>query len=115
MLADIEAEHVSCLPIRFCFSHRASLKPMTITLKSEQEKFIQEKLKTGKYKTVDAVIIEAFRLLEQRDKHYEKWLEETRKKVAVGLEQLNRGEGIEGEIVINRFKEKLRALREAQP
>ena len=88
---------------------------MTITLKPEQEKFIQEKLKSGRYQTVDEVVIEAFRLLEERDRHYEKWVEETRKKVAIGLEQLDRGEGIEGEIAIARLKEKIRASREAQP
>ena len=88
---------------------------MTITLKPEQEKFIQEKLKSGRYQTVDEVVIEAFRLLEERDRHYEKWVEETRKKVAIGLEQLDRGEGIEGEIALARLKEKIRASREAQP
>ena len=88
---------------------------MNITLKPEQEKFLQEKLKSGKYNTIDEVIIEAFRLLEERDSHYDKWLEETKKKVAVGIEQLERGEGIDSEIVIAKLKEKIRALREAQP
>jgi antitoxin ParD1/3/4 len=78
---------------------------MNITLEPEQEKFLQEKLKTGKYKTIDEVVIEAFKLLEERDSHYEKWLEETRKKVAVGIEQLERGEGIDSEIVIAKLKE----------
>ena len=90
-------------------------KLMNITLKPEQEKFLQEKLKSGKYNTIDEVVIEAFRLLEERDSHYEKWLEETRKKVAVGIEQLERGEGIDSEIVIAKLKEKIRTLREAQP
>ena len=88
---------------------------MTITLKPEQEKYIQNKLKSGRYQTVDEVVIEAFRLLEERDRHYEKWVEETRKRVAVGLEQLDRGEGLEREIALARLKEKIRASREAQP
>jgi antitoxin ParD1/3/4 len=45
---------------------------MSIALNPEQEKFIQEKLKSGKYKTADEVILEAFRLLEERDRYYEK-------------------------------------------
>lgn len=85
---------------------------MDIILNPEQEQFIQEKLKSGKYETVDEVIIEAFRLLEERDKHYEQWVEETRKKVTVGLEQLDRGEGNEVEVVINRLKDKIRGMRE---
>ncbi len=51
-------------------------------LKLEQEQFIQEQVKSRKYDTDDEVIFEAFRLLEERDKHYEKWVEETREKVA---------------------------------
>jgi antitoxin ParD1/3/4 len=43
---------------------------MSISLK-QQEQFIQEKLKTGKYQTVDEIISEAFRLLEKRAQHYQ--------------------------------------------
>ena len=77
---------------------------MNITLKPEQEQFIQAKLKSGKYATVDEVITEALQLLDKRDKHYQKWVEETREKVAVGLAQLDRGEGIEAQTVINSLK-----------
>jgi antitoxin ParD1/3/4 len=44
---------------------------MSIALKNEQEQFIQKKLDSGKYRSADEVIFEAFRLLEERDKHYE--------------------------------------------
>jgi antitoxin ParD1/3/4 len=72
---------------------------MNIILKPEEKQLIQEKIKSGKYKTAYELIVEALRLLEKRDKYYEKWVEETREKVAVGLEQLDRGEGIDGEFV----------------
>lgn len=81
---------------------------MNISLTPEQEQFIQAKLESGKYETADRVIAEAFRLLEERDQHYEKWVEETLKKIAVGIEQLERGEGIDGQVVIARLREKLR-------
>ncbi len=87
---------------------------MNINLKPEQEQFIQAKLETGKYATAYEVIVEALHLLEKRDKHYEKWVEETRKKVAVGIAQLDRGEGIDGKIAITRLREKLRQAREHQ-
>lgn len=38
---------------------------MSIILTNEQENFIKKKLKTGRYKSIDEVITEAFRLLEQ--------------------------------------------------
>ncbi|MCT7950735.1 type II toxin-antitoxin system ParD family antitoxin [Ancylothrix sp. C2] len=87
---------------------------MDITFKSEEEQLIQEKLKSGKYATAYEVIVEALRLLEERDKQYEKWVEETREKVAVGIAQLDRGEGIDGEVVISRLREKLKKAGENQ-
>jgi antitoxin ParD1/3/4 len=76
---------------------------MNINLKPEEEQFIQAKLKTGKYETAYQVIVEALQLLEERDKHYEKWVEETQKKVAIGIAQLDRGEGIDGLLKFGRF------------
>lgn len=61
---------------------------MNISLKPEEEQFIQAKLESGKYKTAYDVIVAALQLLEERDKQYVKWLEETREKVAVGIKQL---------------------------
>jgi antitoxin ParD1/3/4 len=80
---------------------------MNIALKLEQEQFIQEKLASGKYESIDAVIFEAFRLLEARDNHYEQWLQETRQKAEAGLAQLDRGEGLDSETVIAKLREKL--------
>ena len=45
--------------------------------------------------------------LDERDKHYEQWLEETRKKVAVGIEQANRGQLTTGEVAFAKLREKL--------
>ncbi|MGK7921979.1 MAG: type II toxin-antitoxin system ParD family antitoxin [Trichodesmium sp.] len=77
---------------------------MNIILKPEQEKVIQAKVKSGKYTTVDEVISEALKLLDERDKHYQKWVEDTRKTVAVGLAQLDRGAGFEVQTLIDKLK-----------
>ncbi len=77
---------------------------MNIFLNLEQKQFIQEKLQSGKYQTADEVIIEAFRLLEERDKRYEQWLEETRE-IAIGLAELERGEGVDGEVVMAELRD----------
>jgi len=87
---------------------------MSIPLKLEQEQFIQRKLESGKYSSADEVIFEAFRLLEERDNHYERWLQDTRQKVEAGLVELNQGNGIDGEAVIARLKERLRHARETE-
>ena len=85
---------------------------MDIILKPEQEQLIKAKVNSGKYRTTDEVITEALQLLDERDKHYQKWVEDTRKKVAVGLEQLDRGEGIEVQTVINKLKQKVHQAKE---
>ncbi|MCD8487157.1 MAG: type II toxin-antitoxin system ParD family antitoxin [Desertifilum sp.] len=85
---------------------------INITFQPEEERLIQEKLNSGKYATAYEVIVEALRLLEKRDKQYEQWVEETRKKVAIGITQLDRGEWIDGEIVMARLREKLEKVTE---
>lgn len=87
---------------------------MNINLKPQQEQFLREKLDSGKYGSIDEVIAEAFRLLEERDKHYQQWLDETREKVAVGIEQANRGQLTDGKVAMARLREKLSQARESQ-
>jgi len=87
---------------------------MNITFKPEEEQLIQKRLKSGKYGSAYEVIVEALRLLEERDNQYQKWLKETQGKVAVGIAQLDRGEGIDGEVVIARLREKLQKAGENQ-
>ncbi|WP_353932162.1 type II toxin-antitoxin system ParD family antitoxin [Okeanomitos corallinicola TIOX110] len=80
---------------------------MNISLEAEQEQLIQAKLQSGKYENAYQVIVAALQLLDERDKHYEQWLEETRKKVAVGIEQANRGQLTDGEVAFAKLREKL--------
>lgn len=68
---------------------------MNITLSPEQEQFIQSQIARGKYTNIQQVIDCALKLLEKQDRNYGQWLDETRQKVKVGLEQLERGDKIE--------------------
>ena len=81
---------------------------MNISLQPEKEQFIEAKLKTGQYENAEQIIVEAFKLLEQRDKLYDNWLQEMRKKLKVGIEKPERGEGIDGETVIEKLRGKFR-------
>ncbi|MFM6755208.1 MAG: type II toxin-antitoxin system ParD family antitoxin, partial [Dolichospermum sp.] len=80
---------------------------MNISLQPEQEKLIIAKLETGKYENAYQVIVAALQLLEERDKHYEQWLKETREKVAVGIEQANMGQLTDGNVAFAQLREKL--------
>lgn len=86
---------------------------MNIILSPEQQRFIEEKLSSGNYRSIDEIIVEALRLLEERDKHYERWVEETRNKVAIGI-ALNQKEGLDGESVVAQIQEKFRKARQGQ-
>ncbi len=65
---------------------------MTISLSSEQEKWIEQKVSSGKYSSASEVIDEALQLLEKRDQFRKKEFEELREKIQVGIDQLENGQ-----------------------
>lgn len=87
---------------------------MNISLKPEQEQFVQEQLAHGKYKTADEVIAQALKLLEEKQREYESWVEDVRAKVDEATASLERGEGLDGETVVNQILERFQKAREAQ-
>ena len=85
---------------------------MNIQIKPELEQIIQAQIATGRYSNPEDVISKALKLLLEWDKGYQNWVEETREKVDIAIEQLDRGEGINGEVVISQLRDKLRQARE---
>ena len=63
----------------------------------ELEKLVQKKLDSGLYYTASEVIREALRLLKEHDELRQRRIDQIRKKIARGIEQLDRGEGVDGE------------------
>ena len=82
---------------------------MDIALKLEYQQFIQSQIQKGNYANVDEVISAAFRLLEERERR----LEELSQKIAVGTEQIARGQVTDGEIVFTRLQEKINNIAES--
>jgi antitoxin ParD1/3/4 len=82
---------------------------MNISLKPEDEQFIQSQIETGKYANAQEVISAAFKLLEERERR----LEELRQKIVVGTEQIARGQVTDGEIVFARLQEKINKIAES--
>ena len=81
---------------------------MNITLNTEQSNFIQEELKKGRYKNMgDEIISEALQLLSERQRlSSEKRIEELRQKIAIGTEQISKGQVTDGEAVFARLQDK---------
>jgi antitoxin ParD1/3/4 len=87
---------------------------MSITLNSEQETIVANLIATGSFQTADEVLQVALKMLETERKSYESWVIENRDRVREGIESLDRGEGIDGETVVNDLLAKLRHTREVK-
>jgi antitoxin ParD1/3/4 len=74
---------------------------MSITLNTEQETIVADLIATGTFRTADEVIQVALTLLEREHHSYQAWVVQTRALVQEGIESLNRGEGVDGETVVN--------------
>ncbi len=79
---------------------------MNIILNSKPEDLIQKQIISGRYTSIDNVLEEALTLLEKRNE-YEQWIEEIEQKIDLAAQQLERGEGIDGETAIKQLRENL--------
>ena len=80
---------------------------MSITLRPETEKQIEDRMKAGRYPSPDDVVKAGLRLLEERERDQHEALTEVRDKIAVGLAQLKRGEVVDADAM---FEEMLADL-----
>jgi antitoxin ParD1/3/4 len=85
---------------------------MSITLNPEQEMIVANLIATGSFQTADEVLQVALKLLEMERQSYQSWVTETREQVREGIESLDRGEGVDGETVVNDLLAKLRRDKE---
>jgi antitoxin ParD1/3/4 len=86
---------------------------MNIALKPEQEQFIQSQIERGRFKSADEALSQAFKLLENQEREYQSWIEDTRQKVDIAIAELDRGEGVEIVRVVN-ARQDLQSLFESE-
>ena len=84
---------------------------MNVSLTVELEKLVENKVKTGRYQSASEVIREGLRLLDDQDQLHEIEIEEVRKKIRRGLDQLDRGDGIPVHQVISEIKKRSAEVR----
>lgn len=65
---------------------------MNVSLTPELETLVHDKVESGLYTSASEVVREALRLLRERDQIQQQRLTELRREIAIGLEQLDRGE-----------------------
>ena len=85
---------------------------MIVSLTSELEKLVNERVRSGMYSSASEVVREALRLLKEQGELRQRRLEELRKEIAIGLEQANRGEGVPMDIA--KIKSRLRKRLQGQ-
>ena len=81
--------------------------PMSMTLRPDTEQRIAEQMRAGRYSSADDVVLDALHLLEQRSRDRKQDADLMRQKITVGLEQLERGEGLDGDKVFAELLEDL--------
>ncbi len=84
---------------------------MNVSLTPELEKYIQKRVKSGRYTTASEVVREALRLMEQKDEEREAALKEFRAEIDRRLAGLDRGEGIDGEKFFADLKKRTKAMQ----
>jgi antitoxin ParD1/3/4 len=84
---------------------------MTVTLTPEQEKFIAEQVRSGRYRSADDIIAQSLGMLRAQEEFIRSSSAELRDQIAVGLEQVRRGEAVDGRAAIQNIREKLRGRK----
>jgi len=69
---------------------------MNVNLGATLDNFIAELLKSGMYQSQSEVVREGLRLLKEREELRELRLAELRREIAIGSEQADRGEFVDG-------------------
>jgi antitoxin ParD1/3/4 len=89
------------------FAKLTFISTMTVTLTAEQEQFIAEQLKDGHFRSASDVIAQSLGMLRAQEEFIRSNTAELREKIASGMEQIRRGEVVDGRTAIQNLREKL--------
>lgn len=90
---------------------------MNVSLTQELEEFIEKEVKTGMYQSASEVIRAGLRLLKDekipKPRFMVSSMEELEEKLLVGIRQLDRGEGLPGEVAAKQLRERAKTRRKS--
>ena len=87
---------------------------MNVTLSPEHEKLVREKLQSGEFDNADALVGHALQFLVAREEEDRRHRQAIREKIDRGIEQLERGEGVDGEQFFAELEAKLDEAEQAR-
>ncbi len=79
---------------------------MNVSLTPELEKFVADKVASGRYTSASEVVREALRLLEREEKSRKELLDEFNRELQARVEALDRGEHVTSEQAREHFRRK---------
>lgn len=85
-----------------------------LTITPEHEKLIQNHLDTGRYVNAEEVLEIALQLLTRLDTEHQAWIEETRQQIAIGIAELEQGEGVDGATAMAGYLRQFQAARQTR-
>lgn len=91
--------------------------PMNVSLGMQWEQFVTDKVQSGRYQTASEVLRDGLRLLEQRERTLDRvsfgTKAELEQRLQAGLDQLDAGKSVPGEVAVKRLRERAAARRVA--
>ena len=88
---------------------------MNVHLTSELEELVQNKVRSGSYNSASEVVREALRYMKERDELRAMYKEDIHRRIETGLKSLERGEGVDGDLVFDRIEAELDELEREAP
>lgn len=82
---------------------------LNVSLTPDLSRFVENRVRSGKYQSANEVVREALRLLEGRDHTPVASVEELKREIEAGLAQLRRGKGVDGEAFFRRVAARRRS------
>lgn len=92
-MTKIDKDRYRCTVVR---RSRDRTHDVNVSLTPELEALVNERVQSGRYRSASEVVREALRLLADHDELRQAHLQDVRTKVAAGIEQLDAGEGLDG-------------------
>jgi antitoxin ParD1/3/4 len=79
---------------------------ISISLNPEQERLVQTKLESGRYRSAEEVLEVALRLLDEYDRADAEWVQDVREKIDAAIEVSTHTPPIDGETFVNQILER---------
>lgn len=87
---------------------------MNVSLSPELEQLIEAKVKSGMYNSASEVIRAGLRLLQEQDELRQIRLRELKREVQQGLDEIERGEVVDGDEVFQELRERNQKIKQAK-